>query len=53
MKVLALRTPEEMLDWVRSKAAQETIARNQRVSMNTLILEILKREMDADQKKGA
>jgi hypothetical protein len=47
MKGLALRIPEELLKWVREKAALETISRGQQVSMNTVILELIRREMKA------
>lgn len=52
VKALALRIPDDMLLWVRNTAARETIKRGQQVSMNTLILEILRREMEADRKEG-
>ena len=51
MKSVAIRFPEEMLEWVRRKAASETIKRNARVSINSYVLELVKREMEADQKK--
>ena len=49
MKELALSIPEELLNWTRDKAARETIRRGRRVSMNTLILEFIRREMEADE----
>ncbi|MGA3116565.1 MAG: hypothetical protein ABSF90_19260 [Syntrophobacteraceae bacterium] len=48
MKGLMLRIPENLLKWTREKAALETISRGQQVSMNTVILELLRREMEAD-----
>jgi predicted HicB family RNase H-like nuclease len=36
-----VRLPEELLDAIRRKAAEETIKRNERVSVNTLVVEIL------------
>lgn len=52
MKGLALRMPEEFLKWVREKAARETIARGEHFSMNTVILELIRREMEAYRKEG-
>ena len=52
MKGLNLRIPEEMLKWTREKAARETISRGQQVSMNTVILELIRREMEANRKEG-
>lgn len=51
MKGLMLRIPENLLKWTREKAALETIRRNEQVSMNTVILELIRREMTADQRK--
>jgi hypothetical protein len=52
MKGLNLRMPDEILKWVREKAARATIAKGERVSMNIIILDLLKREMEADRKEG-
>jgi hypothetical protein len=52
MRGLNLRIPEEMLNWTREKAAKETIKRGEQVSMNTIILELIGREMEADRKEG-
>ena len=49
---LVLRMPDELLDWVREKAALETIRRKAQFSMNTLVVEILSAAKEADQKKG-
>jgi len=51
MKGLLLRMPENLLKWTREKAARETIKRGEQVSMNTVILELIRREMLADQRK--
>ncbi len=51
MKGLLLRMPENLLKWTREKAARETIKRGEQVSMNTVILELIRREMVAEQKK--
>ena len=44
--------PEELLDWLREKAARETIVRKRQVSMNTVALEVLTKAMEKDRKKG-
>jgi hypothetical protein len=44
--------PEEVLDWLRVKAAKETIERNRNVSMNTVAVDILTKAMRADPKKS-
>ena len=51
MKPWTVRIPEELYDWLREKAARETIKRNTRVSMNSLAMEILLKAMKADKKK--
>ncbi len=51
MKGLLLRMPENLLKWTREKAARETIKRGEQVSMNTVIVELIRREMVAEQKK--
>jgi hypothetical protein len=52
MKPFTLRVPEDILTWLRGKAALETIKENKQVSMNTLALEILAKAMKADKKGG-
>lgn len=51
MRTMSIRIPEDLADWLRVKAAQETIQRKKYVSINTLVAEIFKREMQADQRK--
>ena len=46
-----LRLPDELDRWIRTKAAQETIKQNKRVSMNSLVVEILTRAMEAEKKE--
>jgi len=53
MKSVSIRMPEELLDWLRIAAAKETIKRNQQVSINGVVVEILTKAMEADKKKGA
>jgi len=52
MKAITVRMPDELLDWLREKAARETIKCKKQVSMNTLAVEILTKAMQADRKKG-
>lgn len=52
MKVLTIRMSEEVVEWIREKAARETIKRKKSISMNTLAVEILTKAMKADKKKG-
>ena len=52
MKVLTIRMSDELVDWIREKAARETVKRKRSVSMNTLAVEILTKAMKADKKKG-
>ena len=51
-KQWTIRLPLEVLEWVREKAAKETIKQKKVVSMNTVFLEILTKAMQADKKKG-
>ena len=44
--------PEEVFDWLREKAARETISRKRSVSMNAMAVDILMKAMRADKKKG-
>ena len=52
MKPWTIRIPDELLAWIREKAARETIKRKKVVSMNTIMVEILTRSMRADKKGG-
>jgi hypothetical protein len=44
--------PKELMDWVREKAARETIKRKKNVSMNAMAVEVLTRAMKADKRRG-
>ena len=52
MKQWTIRMPENLLEWLREKAARETIRRKKVVSMNAKAVEILTKAMKADKKKG-
>ena len=50
-KPLTLRLPENLLNVLRKKAAEETIKRNKLVSINTLAVEILSKAVGLKEKK--
>jgi len=52
IKAWTVRMPKEILEWGRVKAAKETIAQNQVVSINRIFVEILTRAMNEDLEKG-
>ncbi len=52
IKAWTIRMPKEILEWSRVKAAKETIARSQVVSINKIFVEILTRAMNEDLGKG-
>ena len=52
MPAWVLRLPDELDRWIRKKAAGETIKQNKRVSMNSLVVEILTKAMEVEKKKG-
>jgi hypothetical protein len=52
MKPWTIRIPDTIYNWLREKAAKETIRTGERVSMNTLGVKILTKAMVADKKKG-
>ena len=52
MKVMAIRMPDELLDWLRDEAARETIRLKKVVSMNSLAVEILTKAMEQGRKGG-
>ena len=47
---MTVRMPVRIMSWLRRRAALETIERNRRVSVNTVIVDILRQEMEADRK---
>ena len=50
-KPLTLRVPEALIEAIRRKAAEETIRRNERVSVNTLAVEFLSKAVGLKEKK--
>jgi len=51
-KQWTVRVPEEILEWIREKAALETIKQKKIVSMNAFFVDLLTKAMEADKKKG-
>jgi hypothetical protein len=51
MKAITFRVPDEIADWIRERAALETIRQKRQVSINSLVLGLLRREIEADQRK--
>jgi hypothetical protein len=51
MKAITIRMPEEILDWLREKAALETIKQKKHFSINSYIVGVLGHEMELDRKK--
>ncbi len=52
MKSVSIRMPDELLGWLRKRAARETINTGQQYSINSLVVDLLRREMEADRKEG-
>lgn len=52
MKAITFRVPDEIADWIREKAALETIRQKRQVSINSLVLDLLRREMENARKEG-
>ena len=52
MKPWTIRMPDELLEWIRERAAMESIKQKKNVSMNTVAVEVLTKAMEADRKKG-
>jgi hypothetical protein len=51
MKAITFRVPDEIADWIRERAALETIRQKRQVSINSLVLGLLSREMEADKQQ--
>ena len=47
-----IRTPPEVMEWLRMEAARETLRRKETISMNKLAVEILTKAMERAKKKG-
>lgn len=51
LKPWTVRLPEEILDWIRENAAMETIRQKQTVSMNTVMIEILTKVKESEERR--
>ena len=51
MKHWSIRMPEELLEWLRAKAAMESIKRKKNVSINTVMVEILTKAIKTDKRR--
>ena len=51
MQSWTIRIPKEVFDWMRIKAAEETIVRKRLCSMNGLVTEIITKAMEVDLKR--
>lgn len=49
MKVISIRMPDDLLNWLRKRAARGTIETEKQYSINALVVDVLRREMEADQ----
>ncbi|HIJ77658.1 MAG TPA: hypothetical protein HPP81_13225 [Deltaproteobacteria bacterium] len=52
MKAITFRVPDEIADWIREKAALETGRLKRNVSVNALVIDLLRREMEKEQQAG-
>jgi hypothetical protein len=52
MKVISIRMPDELLELLRERAALESIRQKKNVSMNTVAVETLTKELKKAKKKG-
>ena len=49
MKAITFRVPDDIADWIREKAAIETIRQKRQVSINSLVIELLRCEIESEQ----
>jgi len=50
MVTMSVRLPKQVVTWLRKSSAMATIEQDKRVSMNSLIIQILTRAMEADRR---
>ena len=50
MVTMSVRLPKQVVTWLRKTAAVETIELDKRVSMNSLLIDILTKAMNADRR---
>jgi hypothetical protein len=52
MKSISIRMPDGLVSALRKKAAEETLIRDRRVSINELVVEILMTSLESRRKGG-
>ena len=52
MKAISIRMPDGLLKALRVRAAEETVTRDRRISINELVVEILMRALESKKKGG-
>jgi hypothetical protein len=50
MVTMSVRLPKQVVTWLRKTAAVETIEQDKRVSMNSLLIDVLTKAMNADRR---
>jgi len=50
MVTISVRLPKQLVTYLRKRSALQTIEQDKRVSMNSLIVEILTRAMEGDRR---
>ena len=50
MVVMSVRLPKPLVTWLRKRAVVETIEQDKRVSMNSLLIEIITQAMESDRR---
>lgn len=48
MKAISIRMPEELLEWLRKRAARETMETGNQHSINSFVVDVLEREKKTD-----
>jgi hypothetical protein len=51
LQAWTIRFPDELFDWIRTRAAERTIKEKRNVSMNALVVETLAKAMKEDLKR--
>ena len=51
MKPWTIRMPDEILEWLRERAAMESIRQKKNVSMNAIAVQVLTKAMERTKKK--
>lgn len=51
MQPWTIRFPEKLFDWIRTRAAEQTIQEKRNVSMNSFVVDTLAKLMEEDLKR--